>query len=142
MTIPQFLKPLNTVLFTTTISDGCTAVFETTQHRGICHHGGFNGVTTIFNVECFDDLAEEWYDAADMNIFRSALSACILSGFDYVRNLITFARKQIIDEEKLKNSNIINKDTSTSSSIIAVGTLSAAVGALSSTIDNIITNNL
>ncbi|CAF4315818.1 unnamed protein product [Rotaria sp. Silwood2] len=22
--------------------------------------GGFNGVTTIFNVECFDDLAEEW----------------------------------------------------------------------------------
>ncbi|CAF5087094.1 unnamed protein product, partial [Rotaria sp. Silwood1] len=104
--------------------------------------GGFNGVTTIFNVECFDDLAEEWYDAADMNIFRSALSACILSGFDYVRNLITFARKQIIDEEKLKNSNIINKDTSTSSSIIAVGTLSAAVGALSSTIDNIITNNL
>ncbi|CAF1062909.1 unnamed protein product [Rotaria sordida] len=105
--------------------------------------GGFNGVTTIFNVECFDDLAEEWYDAADMNIFRSALSACVLSGLDHIRNLITFARKQIIDEEKLKNSNIINRNTtSSSSSIIAVGTLSAAVGALSSTIDNITTNNL
>jgi kelch-like protein 10 len=88
--------------------------------------GGFNGVTTIFNVECFDDIAEEWYDAADMNIFRSALSACVLSGLDNIRNLITFARKQILDEQK-------------SNSIIPVGRLSAAVGALSATIDNIST---
>lgn len=22
--------------------------------------GGFNGVTTIYNVECFDDRTEEW----------------------------------------------------------------------------------
>jgi len=75
-----------------------------------------------------------------MNIFRSALSACVLEGLDNVRNLITFARKQIIDEQKSKNSNIITPDTTTS--IIAVGTLSAAVGALSATIDNIVTNNL
>ncbi|CAF4954551.1 unnamed protein product, partial [Rotaria sp. Silwood1] len=45
--------------------------------------GGFNGVTTVFNLECFDDLTQEWYDVADMNIFRSALSACILSGLDH-----------------------------------------------------------
>ena len=61
-----------------------------------------------------------------MNIFRSALSACVLSGLDNIRNLLTFARKQILDEQK---SNLI----------IPVGTLSAAVGALSSTIDNIST---
>ncbi|CAF3757459.1 unnamed protein product [Rotaria magnacalcarata] len=103
--------------------------------------GGFNGVTTIFNVECFDDIAEEWYDAADMNIFRSALSVCILAGLDHVRNLITFARKQSIDEEKSKNSSITTQHT-TSPTIIPVGTLSAAVGALSSTIDFITTNNL
>ncbi|CAF1030044.1 unnamed protein product [Adineta steineri] len=101
--------------------------------------GGFNGVTTIFNVECFDDITEEWYDAADMNVFRSALSACVLSGLDTIRNLITFARQQILDEQKSKNLNITNTDP-TQPSIMPVGTLSAAVGALSATIDNIITN--
>ncbi|CAF3889332.1 unnamed protein product, partial [Rotaria sp. Silwood1] len=74
---------------------------------------GFNGVTTVFNLECFDDLTQEWYDVADMNIFRSALSACILSGLDHSRKLIAFARKQTIDEEKLKKSNIINTNTTT-----------------------------
>jgi len=31
--------------------------------------GGFNGVTTIFNVECYDSTADEWYfllDSTDM----------------------------------------------------------------------------
>jgi hypothetical protein len=62
-----------------------------------------------------------------MNIFRSALSACVLSGLDNIRNLLTIARKQILDKQ------------TTSSSIIAVGTLSAAVGALTATIDQITT---
>jgi hypothetical protein len=70
-----------------------------------------------------------------MNVFRSALSGCVLSGLDTIRNLITFARQQMIDEQKLK------APTSISSSIIPVGTLSAAVGALSATIDNIPTTN-
>jgi len=63
-----------------------------------------------------------------MNIFRSALSACVLKGLDNVRNLITYARKQLINEQKL---------IPTTTSIIPVGTLSAAVGALTATIDNI-----
>ena len=73
-----------------------------------------------------------------MNIFRSALSACVLSGLDNIRNLITFTRKQIIDEQKTNNQITAN---TTTSSIIAVGTLSAAVGALTATIDNITTQN-
>jgi hypothetical protein len=76
-----------------------------------------------------------------MNVFRSALSTCVLSGLDNVRNLITFARILITDEQKTKQSNIINTDTA-AASIIAVGTLSAAVGALSAAIDNIANNNL
>ncbi|XP_033728458.1 kelch-like protein 10 [Pecten maximus] len=52
--------------------------------------GGFNGVTTIFNVECFDRNSEEWFDATDMNIYRSALSACVINGLpnvhDYTHN--------------------------------------------------------
>jgi hypothetical protein len=71
------------------------------------------------------------YDAADMNIFRSALSACVLSGLDNIRNLLIITRKQILDKQ--------NSITTSSSSIIAVGTLSAAVGALSATIDQITT---
>jgi hypothetical protein len=74
-----------------------------------------------------------------MNIFRSALSACVLEGLDNVRNLITFARKQIIDEQKSITLHTTTTTTTTSSSILPVGTLSAAVGALTSTIDNITT---
>lgn len=82
-------------------------------------------MTTIFNVECFDDQTEEWYDAADMNIFRSALSACVLSGLDTIRNLIKYARQQSLIERKSVFS------------LSTVGTLSAAVGALTSTLDNL-----
>lgn len=42
--------------------------------------GGFNGFTTTFNVECYDEKADEWYDAHDMSIYRSALSCCVVPG--------------------------------------------------------------
>ncbi|EHB02827.1 Kelch-like protein 10 [Heterocephalus glaber] len=42
--------------------------------------GGFNGFTTTFNVECYDEKTEEWYDAHDMGIYRSALSCCVVPG--------------------------------------------------------------
>ncbi|CAF1403894.1 unnamed protein product [Adineta ricciae] len=101
---------------------------------------GFNGVTTIFNVECFDDLTEEWYDAADMNVFRSALSACVLSGLENVHNLITLARQQMINEQNVKRSDLVKAD-SAQTSIVPVGNLSAAVGALSAALDHITRNN-
>jgi hypothetical protein len=47
--------------------------------------GGFNGLTTISNVECYDDTTDEWYDIADMNLFRSALSACVVNGLTYTK---------------------------------------------------------
>lgn len=59
-----------------------------------------------------------------MNIFRSALSACVLSGLDTIRNLITFARQQTLHEQK----SILSHP--------AVGTLSAAVGALTTTLNS------
>ena len=70
------------------------------------------------------------YDAADMNIFRSALSTCVVSGLEHVRNLIGFARKQMIDEQRATTEN-------PTASIVAAGTLSAAVGALVATLDHI-----
>lgn len=40
--------------------------------------GGFNGITTTYNVEYYDALADEWSEACDMGIFRSALSCCVV----------------------------------------------------------------
>ncbi|KAK0055278.1 kelch-like protein 10 [Biomphalaria pfeifferi] len=50
--------------------------------------GGFNGVTTIFNVECYDSKADEWYDAHDLSLYRSALSACVVRGLPNVLEYI------------------------------------------------------
>ncbi|XP_072226174.1 kelch-like protein 10 [Leuresthes tenuis] len=42
--------------------------------------GGFNGFTTTYNVEYYDSTVDEWSEVCDMEIFRSALSCCVLSG--------------------------------------------------------------
>nr|XP_054767438.1 kelch-like protein 10 [Lytechinus pictus] len=47
--------------------------------------GGFNGITTIYNVECYDPDNDEWYDACDMNVYRSALSIGVVSDLPNVR---------------------------------------------------------
>ncbi|XP_028453629.1 kelch-like protein 10 isoform X1 [Perca flavescens] len=50
--------------------------------------GGFNGYTTSYNVESYDATTDEWSEACDMEIFRSALSCCVVYGLpnmaDYV----------------------------------------------------------
>lgn len=46
--------------------------------------GGFNGVTTILDVECYDSKADEWYDAHNLSLTRSALSACVVRGLPNV----------------------------------------------------------
>ncbi|RUS89374.1 hypothetical protein EGW08_002894 [Elysia chlorotica] len=50
--------------------------------------GGFNGETTIYNVECFDTQAGEWYNATDMNLYKSALSACVVRDLPDVRDYV------------------------------------------------------
>ncbi|OWF46852.1 kelch-like protein 10 [Mizuhopecten yessoensis] len=50
--------------------------------------GGFNGVTTISSVECFDNLSNEWFEATDMNLYRSALSACVVHGLPNIHDYI------------------------------------------------------
>ena len=36
------------------------------------------GTYTISHVECYDFRGNEWYDATDMHVNRSALSACVI----------------------------------------------------------------
>ncbi|GFN92473.1 kelch-like protein 10 [Plakobranchus ocellatus] len=50
--------------------------------------GGFNGETTIYNVECYDTQAGEWYNATDMNLYKSALSACVVRDLPDVRDYV------------------------------------------------------
>lgn len=89
-----------------------------------------NGDGEIFHLDREETLLSfSRYDAADMNVFRSALSACVLSGLDNIRNLITIARQQILEKQKPLPS--------ISSAIVPAGTLFAAVGALTATIDQI-----
>ncbi|XP_026464876.1 kelch-like protein 10 [Ctenocephalides felis] len=47
--------------------------------------GGFNGTTTISYVEVYDPETNDWFDCTSMNLNRSALSACVLSGLPNTR---------------------------------------------------------
>ncbi|XP_017775933.1 PREDICTED: kelch-like protein 10 [Nicrophorus vespilloides] len=64
--------------------------------------GGFNGVTTIYHVECYDERTNEWYEATDMNIYRSALSACVIQGLPNVRDYIHKHREKLMEEKRQK----------------------------------------
>ncbi len=71
-------------------------------------------MTTIFLVECYDAERDEWYrekwgafkqfliflnflynrlTAADMNVYRSAVSTCVLSGLDNVKRYLNRDQK-------------------------------------------------
>lgn len=52
------------------------------------------GSTTINYVECYDAEANEWFDAAPMNLNRSALSACVISGLSNARDYSLVGRSQ------------------------------------------------
>ncbi|XP_068576783.1 kelch-like protein 10 [Cebidichthys violaceus] len=42
--------------------------------------GGFNGVSTCSNVEYYDAATGEWTEAPHLDVVRSAVSCCVLSG--------------------------------------------------------------
>lgn len=56
--------------------------------------GGFNGFTTSYNVEFYDATTDEWSEACDMEIFRSALSCCVVYGIPNIAEY-TFPRDSL-----------------------------------------------
>jgi len=50
--------------------------------------GGFNGETTVYNVECYDSQSNEWYNATDMNLYKSALGACVVKDLPETRDYV------------------------------------------------------
>ncbi|XP_066591884.1 kelch-like protein 10 [Prorops nasuta] len=64
--------------------------------------GGYNGVTTIYHVECYDERTNEWYEATDMNLYRSAVSACVVMGLPNVYDYIHKHRERLMEEKRQK----------------------------------------
>ncbi|ENN74765.1 kelch-like protein 10 [Dendroctonus ponderosae] len=78
--------------FGTVILDDCIYVI-----------GGFNGSTTINYVEYFDMETGEWMDAASMNLNRSALSACVISGLPNSKDYSFLDRSQRRQNKEAKD---------------------------------------
>ncbi|XP_071357249.1 kelch-like protein 10 [Trachinotus anak] len=72
--------------------------------------GGFNGSTTTDNVEYYDATTDVWSAACDMEIFRSALSCCVVFGlpnmaeYAYPRDALPFFN---LDEEEEEEEEIV-----------------------------------
>ncbi|VVC35048.1 Kelch repeat type 1,Galactose oxidase, beta-propeller [Cinara cedri] len=69
--------------------------------------GGFNGVTTIAQVECYNDRTDEWFEAKSMQIFRSALAACV------IKNLPNVAYYMPSDRDKLSEEGRVDSEMRT-----------------------------
>uniref|UniRef100_A0A8C5PFK1 Kelch like family member 10 n=1 Tax=Leptobrachium leishanense TaxID=445787 RepID=A0A8C5PFK1_9ANUR len=67
--------------------------------------GGFNGFSTTFNAECFDEKNNEWYDVCDMNIYRSALSCCVVPGLPNVREYAAHREQLTLRNEEQSSTN-------------------------------------
>ncbi|XP_050300520.1 kelch-like protein 10 [Anthonomus grandis grandis] len=66
--------------------------------------GGFNGSTTINYVEYYDRELDEWMDAASMNLNRSALCACVISGLPNSKDYSFLDRSQKQQNEDVKGN--------------------------------------
>ncbi|XP_027857499.1 kelch-like protein 10 isoform X1 [Xiphophorus couchianus] len=62
--------------------------------------GGFNGYTTCYNVECYNNLTDVWTEACDMEIFRSALSCCVITGLPNMADYMVSRDALLEDEEE------------------------------------------
>lgn len=63
--------------------------------------GGFNGVVTISHTECYQPENDEWLEATDMSIIRSALTATIVSGLPNIRDYLHKDRHKLMQERRL-----------------------------------------
>ncbi|XP_051578467.1 kelch-like protein 10 [Myxocyprinus asiaticus] len=76
--------------------------------------GGFNGFTTSCDVECYDEKTNEWNNVRDMDIYRSALSCCVLSGLPNMKQYAAQRDPAVTLEDEF------DSDWSTSSSALTV----------------------
>ncbi|XP_075125955.1 kelch-like protein 10 [Leptodactylus fuscus] len=66
--------------------------------------GGFNGFTTTFNVEFYDEATAEWSEVHYMNVYRSALSCCVIRGLPNIQDYVTSRDSDSRDEIEISFS--------------------------------------
>lgn len=73
--------------------------------------GGFNGVVTISHCECYVPEKNEWLEATDMSIIRSALTANVVQGLPNLRDYIHKERHKLIEERRLRTFGNASSET-------------------------------
>ncbi|CAG5134203.1 unnamed protein product [Candidula unifasciata] len=89
--------------------------------------GGFNGETTIYNVECYDTQSNEWYNATDMNLYKSALSACVVRDLPDVRDYV-YKKAELPRKLPLQQVPTQQTDSQAAASVSVIGATTASVG--------------
>ena len=69
--------------------------------------GGFNGVVTISHCECYVPETNEWLEATDMSIIRSALTTNVVRGLPNLRDYIHKERDKLIEERRIKTFGVL-----------------------------------
>lgn len=64
--------------------------------------GGFNGVVTISHTECYNPETDEWLEATDMSIIRSALTANVVKKLPNISEYLHKDRHRLMQERRLK----------------------------------------
>ncbi|XP_021934201.1 kelch-like protein 10 [Zootermopsis nevadensis] len=62
--------------------------------------GGFSSETSSCQVERFDDRRNKWYEVADMNTYRTAMSACVVKGLPNAGDYIYKHRDRLLEEKR------------------------------------------
>lgn len=68
--------------------------------------GGFNGVVTISHSECYVPGTDEWLEATDMNVVRSALTANVVTGLPNIRDYLHKERDKLVEDRHLRTLQI------------------------------------
>lgn len=63
--------------------------------------GGFNGVVTISHCECYVPENNEWLEATDMSVIRSALTANVVHGLPNIRDYTHKERDKLVEERRV-----------------------------------------
>ncbi|XP_041664534.1 kelch-like protein 10 [Cheilinus undulatus] len=71
--------------------------------------GGFNGFTTSYNVEYYDVSTNVWTVAADMDIFRSAVSCCVVYGVPNI-DRFTVSRDSLLSDLEFETAESDNSE--------------------------------
>lgn len=89
-------------------------------------------MVTISNCECYVPDTNEWLEATDMSIIRSALTVSVVRGLSNVRDYVHQNRHKLIEEKRMRildnGSSLISIDASSTMSDNATSYESLAVG--------------